>query len=373
MPGRRTPPIPARLGAAMREQRVDQGAVGVSRRRMDDEAGGLVDDDQMCILKADIERQRLRGGCWVLRLGEEYDEILARPDPQRRIARRRSVVGDPPLLDQPLEPGARQCRQMQRQHPVEAHPRLVRRGADRDRGAGEALGGFSRARHRRPRPAGRPTGRSTASGLGRCGGSRSLVVVMGVMIVIGTAALIAGIASKMSHNRPAAGAARPFAASAIDIPRGARIEAMTAAPDRLILGSGVARRRAPARRHRFGDGCPARHYRAAFGPVNRRGRAVLREPRHSFCGPRALVPARSRCEWKIHLESLAIYSELLADTVVGPSGNPMTSKRLSLVRAGCGGVASARGTAGMRAARVAGRLRSQFAAARAGAASRRFP
>jgi hypothetical protein len=66
-------------------------------------------------------------------------------------------------------------------------------------------------------------------------GLRILVVVMGVMIVIGTAALIAGIASKMSPNRPAAGAARPFAASAIDIPRGARIEAMTAAPNRLIL------------------------------------------------------------------------------------------------------------------------------------------
>ncbi len=66
-------------------------------------------------------------------------------------------------------------------------------------------------------------------------GLRVLVVVMGVMIVIGTAVLIAGIASKMSHNQPAASAARPFATSAIDIPRGARIEAMTAAPNRLIL------------------------------------------------------------------------------------------------------------------------------------------
>jgi hypothetical protein len=66
-------------------------------------------------------------------------------------------------------------------------------------------------------------------------GLKILVVVMGVMIVIGTTALIAGIAIKVSHNRPAVGAARPFAASAIDIPRGARIEAMTAAPNRLIL------------------------------------------------------------------------------------------------------------------------------------------
>lgn len=66
-------------------------------------------------------------------------------------------------------------------------------------------------------------------------GLKVLVVVMGVMIVIGTAALIAGIASKMSHNRPAADAAHPFTAAAIDLPRGARIEAMTAAPNRLIL------------------------------------------------------------------------------------------------------------------------------------------
>ncbi len=59
MPGRRTPPIPARLVAAMRDQRVDQGAVGIARGRVNNQAGGLVDDDQMCILKADIERDRL--------------------------------------------------------------------------------------------------------------------------------------------------------------------------------------------------------------------------------------------------------------------------------------------------------------------------
>jgi hypothetical protein len=62
-----------------------------------------------------------------------------------------------------------------------------------------------------------------------------LVVVMGVMIVIGFAVLVAGIASKMSRNRPGASNERPFAATAIDIPRGARIEAMTSAPNRLIL------------------------------------------------------------------------------------------------------------------------------------------
>jgi hypothetical protein len=62
-----------------------------------------------------------------------------------------------------------------------------------------------------------------------------LVVVMGVLIVIGFAALIAGIAGKLSRDRPGASVERPFGATAIDIPPGARIEAMTASQNRLIL------------------------------------------------------------------------------------------------------------------------------------------
>ena len=62
-----------------------------------------------------------------------------------------------------------------------------------------------------------------------------LVVVMGVMLVVGFAALVAVIAGRVSRGGPAVTAAHGFAAPPIDIPRGARIEAMTAAPDRLIL------------------------------------------------------------------------------------------------------------------------------------------
>lgn len=62
-----------------------------------------------------------------------------------------------------------------------------------------------------------------------------LVVVMGVMLVVGFAALVAIIAGRVSRGGPAATAAHGFAAPAIDIPRGARIEAMTAWSDRLIL------------------------------------------------------------------------------------------------------------------------------------------
>jgi len=61
-----------------------------------------------------------------------------------------------------------------------------------------------------------------------------LVVVMGIMLVGGFAALVAVIAGRVSHG-PAAVASHGFANPPIDIPRGARVEAMTAASDRLIL------------------------------------------------------------------------------------------------------------------------------------------
>jgi hypothetical protein len=62
-----------------------------------------------------------------------------------------------------------------------------------------------------------------------------LVVVMGVMLVGGFATLIAVIGGRISRGGSAPGTARTFATPAIDIPHGARIEAMAAGPDRLVL------------------------------------------------------------------------------------------------------------------------------------------
>ena len=62
-----------------------------------------------------------------------------------------------------------------------------------------------------------------------------LVVVMGVMLVVGFAALIAVIAGRVSRGGPSPVAARGFFGSSIEIPLGARIEAMTAGPDRVIV------------------------------------------------------------------------------------------------------------------------------------------
>lgn len=67
-------------------------------------------------------------------------------------------------------------------------------------------------------------------------GLKILVVVMGIMLVVGFTALVAILAERISRGGgPARGAPRPFAAAAIDLPRGARIEAMTAEADRLVL------------------------------------------------------------------------------------------------------------------------------------------
>jgi hypothetical protein len=58
-----------------------------------------------------------------------------------------------------------------------------------------------------------------------------LVIVMGVMLLAGFATLIVMIAGRLSRGPATA----PFAAPAIDVPAGARIEAMSVGGDRLVL------------------------------------------------------------------------------------------------------------------------------------------
>jgi Family of unknown function (DUF6476) len=61
------------------------------------------------------------------------------------------------------------------------------------------------------------------------------VIVMGVMLIVGTVVLIGAIAMRVSHKPAAPAMPRIFTAPAIDLPAGARIEAMTAGPDRLVI------------------------------------------------------------------------------------------------------------------------------------------
>ena len=71
-----------------------------------------------------------------------------------------------------------------------------------------------------------------------------LVVVMGVLLVGGTAALVAAIIDRASH-RTAAPALRPMAArgfdrAVVDLPAGARVLGSEAADGRLVVRIGLA-------------------------------------------------------------------------------------------------------------------------------------
>jgi hypothetical protein len=63
-------------------------------------------------------------------------------------------------------------------------------------------------------------------------GLKTLVVVMGVMLVAGVAILVVAIATRVSQTRPAV---TPFAAPPLDLPAGARIETIGVGSDRLVV------------------------------------------------------------------------------------------------------------------------------------------
>jgi hypothetical protein len=64
-----------------------------------------------------------------------------------------------------------------------------------------------------------------------------LVVVMGVMLVVGFAALVAVLAGRLSRGGPAISGSRPIAAAPLDLPAGARIETIGVGvgAERLVL------------------------------------------------------------------------------------------------------------------------------------------
>ena len=64
-------------------------------------------------------------------------------------------------------------------------------------------------------------------------GLKLLVVVMGVMLVAGVAALVAAVGVRLSHRGAAPAAA--FTAPPIALPHGATIERMSTGPDRIVL------------------------------------------------------------------------------------------------------------------------------------------
>ena len=98
----------------MGDERVDERAVGIAGRRVNHQPRGLVDDDEMCILETDTERDRLRLRRCILRFGENYDESLADFHLARGVTDHDAVIANLARQDQLLEPAAG----------VLGHPRL---------------------------------------------------------------------------------------------------------------------------------------------------------------------------------------------------------------------------------------------------------
>jgi hypothetical protein len=183
----------------------------------------------MLILEADLQRHWLPDRRRVAILRQNYDEILAVADPSRGILQRYACACDVAGFDQPLDPGPRQRRETERQHAIEAQTGLVRAGTDRRcDGGGRRFSSHASAGNQGAYCRGNHF--ISNYGLEWMRTLKVLVVVMGIMLIGGFAALVAVIAGRLSHNNTP----RSFA-TAIDIPRGARIEAMAAGVDRLVL------------------------------------------------------------------------------------------------------------------------------------------
>ncbi len=66
-------------------------------------------------------------------------------------------------------------------------------------------------------------------------GLKLLVVVMSVMILGGIAILIATLAGRLPRPHPGGTAPTTFTAAPLDLPAGARVEAISTGTDRLVI------------------------------------------------------------------------------------------------------------------------------------------
>jgi hypothetical protein len=66
-------------------------------------------------------------------------------------------------------------------------------------------------------------------------GLKTLVIVMGVLLVLGFAALVAVVAVRVSHRTAEAPAGPAYMAAPVALPSGARIEAIGPGTERIVL------------------------------------------------------------------------------------------------------------------------------------------
>src|SRR5690606_28758551 len=133
---------------AVRDERIDQRPAGMARRRVDDHAGGFIDDDEIAVLMNDREVCvfRLRLG----RLGRRYRHgiVLALFDPQAGLFYRPARARYMTLLDEHLQACAREPIDTVAEHAVESLAGFSL--ADLDRANVFRTGHVSGQTHRRP-------------------------------------------------------------------------------------------------------------------------------------------------------------------------------------------------------------------------------
>ena len=299
----------------MAEQGVDERAVRIARSGVDNHARRLVDDDQMCILEADVERDRLRRRCRILNLGRITTKFWSQCTRAAGVANRRALLGDMAGFDQPFEPGARHRREVARQHAVEALPGLAVTGPDLSRCRQGLVLAVTIKRLCR-------IGARRTAGRAACARSKSWSWSWASCSSVGFAALVAIVAGRISR-----GGTCPVAASRSQ--PGDRHPARRAhrGDDRRDgpAGPGLVapRRRAAAPDHRYGNWRPPGHDRVAAGTLTSADSGDLAsqaEPAVAagrFSHPCIEHVPRMR---KCRLESRAIIPNFSPSRTVGPGG-----------------------------------------------------
>lgn len=109
---------------SMVQERVLQGPIRMTRCRMHDQPGRLVDDNQVLIFKLDLQRDRLRQTITNALKQRLHQHLLG---PAHAILRPRSVPvkQHPPLLDPGLQAASRERRQQLGEHLIEPPPGVL--------------------------------------------------------------------------------------------------------------------------------------------------------------------------------------------------------------------------------------------------------
>ena len=108
MPGRATPPIPDSWPRQWVKQGIDERSVRIACGGVDDEAGRLVDHDQMLVFENHRKRDLLRDGFGSRSFRYVDGERRACDDLERGLGDRRSGETNPSFAQQRLDSFARQ-------------------------------------------------------------------------------------------------------------------------------------------------------------------------------------------------------------------------------------------------------------------------